>query len=58
MDTHSDLEVMLSVTCCNPADVPRVVEKLGHVMAGLALDGMDTRLSVWRPVDVDEEVGP
>jgi hypothetical protein len=57
---HVHLEVSLTVSCPNPADVPVVSEKLARVMAGLALDGHDARLNVWRfeCADEDEDVIP
>ena len=54
---RSHVEVMLAVSCCDPAEVSTVVEKLARVMAGLALDGHDARLNVWRYSDVDEDQG-
>lgn len=57
-DEHVHLEVNLAVHCCDPADAHVVAEKLSRVMTGLALDGYDARLNVWRfsPSEEDEDV--
>jgi hypothetical protein len=47
-DEHTHIEVNLAVSCCDPAEVSVVAEKLARVMAGFALDGHETRLYVWR----------
>jgi hypothetical protein len=49
------LEVSLTVSCGAPSDVATAVEKLSRVMTGLALDGHDARLNVWRFECADED---
>lgn len=54
-DPHVHLEVSLTVSCGAPSDVATAVEKLSRVMTGLALDGHDARLNVWRFECADED---
>ena len=59
MCVHDHIEVTLAVSRCDPSQVPVVTEKLARIMAGLALDGHDARLNVWRYNEDDERViGP
>lgn len=55
-EQHMHIDVSLAVSCCDPADVPLVTEKLARIMAGLALDGHEARMNVWRfAVDQEDE---
>lgn len=56
---HLHIEVNLAVSCCDPAEVSVVAEKLARVMAGLALDGHEAHMNVWRyAADQEDEDVP
>lgn len=46
--------VMLTVDVETDADVVRTVEALSRALAGLLLEGLDARLSAFKPDDLDD----
>lgn len=54
-DGFIHLDVSLMVSCCDPAEVSLVAEKLARVLAGLALDGHNAWLDIHRSVGINED---